>query len=485
MPPQIVEPGSRFADRFRLEERIETVGVCATWRAVDEKLSRPVSIYLLPHGEACACGVAEAARAAARLSDPRFTRILDISQENEITYVVLEWFPPPDSVASLLASGPLSSADATDVAREVAAALDAAHQAGLFHLRLSPLHVFHTDGGQTKVSGLMIDAALRKNPPDHDPTAAATTDTRALGALMYAALTARWPGEPTYGLPAAPREAGRLCSPRQIRAGVLPALDEIAMRALGEISAGDSLDTPAAVAKALTAIPRPTPEFSGAPNATTTLSTPSPAPGWRPIPSAAQRWARKLRRSGRIGVAAFVSCGLVLLCWQIVLGLQRNWADDSRPLGQRIPIASVSAFDPLGDLKENNEQLALTTDGKPDTAWQTVSYTQPNLGGLKAGVGLVIDLGSSQRVRSVEVALQGEGTALELRAAPSSAEAAPETLDGYATIAEEPRAGTSVRLIPDRPISTRYLVVWLTSLPRDDTAQEPYRAGIAEISVYR
>jgi len=50
-------------------------------------------------------------------------------------------------------------------------------------------------------------------------------NTYSLGALLYFALTGRWPGKATGSLSPAPTEEGRLCSPRQVRAGVPRDLD--------------------------------------------------------------------------------------------------------------------------------------------------------------------------------------------------------------------------------------------------------------------
>src|SRR5207249_2066383 len=96
------------------------------------------------------------------------------------------------------------------------------------------------------------DAAL-DDAAAEDPAA---LDARGLGKLLYAGLTGRWPDGALHGLPAAPLEHGTLCSPRQVRAGVPTVLDEITTRALQERPVG-ALRTPAEVAEALAAVPRP------------------------------------------------------------------------------------------------------------------------------------------------------------------------------------------------------------------------------------
>jgi hypothetical protein len=75
-------------------------------------------------------------------------------------------------------------------------------------------------------------ALLLPTRPPTSPTDPAALDAAGIGAVLYAALTARWPLEAATALPAAPYVDGHLCSPRQVRAGVPADLDDIACRAL-------------------------------------------------------------------------------------------------------------------------------------------------------------------------------------------------------------------------------------------------------------
>src|SRR5690606_26349599 len=78
--------------------------------------------------------------------------------------------------------------------------------------------------------------------------------TEGLGGLLYAALTARWPGGDWENLTSAPRAGdGTLLSPRQCRAGIPRMLDAICDRALAaEPHNGPLLNTPEELAAALT-----------------------------------------------------------------------------------------------------------------------------------------------------------------------------------------------------------------------------------------
>ena len=153
----------------------------------------------------------------------------------------------------------------------------------------------------------------------------------------------------------------------------------------------------------------------------------------------------------------------------------------SSSAGQVLPIVGVRDFDPEADPPEENPQMApLAVDGDPSTAWQTMTYYgNPQLGGLKDGVGLVIDLGKQQSVSSVSVLLKGSPTSLEVFADGSSG-TAPTSTSGLDKVASVTGAGTHANLQLKHPVTTQYLVIWLTSLP---PASGGYKGQIAEITV--
>jgi len=98
--------------------------------------------------------------------------------------------------------------------------------------------VILTPDGHVKVVGLLIEAALRPAPgnalprtPHLGPEQADVVD---LGRLLYSCLVSRWPGGPAFSLPAAPVAGRHLMSPRQVRAGVSPALDGVCDQILGD-----------------------------------------------------------------------------------------------------------------------------------------------------------------------------------------------------------------------------------------------------------
>jgi hypothetical protein len=266
--------------RFRLEERISVAerisGACGAsweasglslWKATDALLDRPVTIYLLPAGQPVPDRVAEAARAAAKVSDPRLATIYDTDFGLDCPYIVAEW-AQGTHLEDLVQSGLPAPALAAAMIADAADALAVAHQAGRPHLRLTPRSLRWDTRTGLKITGLGLDAALCDPDPDPDfsldaadanPLAA---DTQALGRMLYALLTGFWPGQDVTTLPSAPRHKGRMCTPRQVRAGVPAILDAITYQALrGQAPDAPARNrqplTPAGLALALHGVQRP------------------------------------------------------------------------------------------------------------------------------------------------------------------------------------------------------------------------------------
>jgi putative peptidoglycan lipid II flippase len=281
---------------------------------------------------------------------------------------------------------------------------------------------------------------------------------------------------------------------------VPPALDDVAARALGLPVRGPLLTTPAAVAAALEHAGERMHGFDAtepvALDATVLAGLAdtgyvSRVAAETEPPDVRSPWPRVVAAGAALLVVALLATGT----WAVAhaLGTQTAAAppasspstgagSDSVPTGARVPIAGVKDFDPDGNGSENPAQVRFAIDGNPDTAWHTVTYfNRPDLGGLKPGVGLLVDLGVSTEVGAVRLRLVGHGTSLELRAAAQRGAQA----DDYVTVAHADHVGDLVTLRPDEgPLHVRYLLIWLTELPLAPNGVD-YQGGVAEIEVYR
>ena len=529
LPAAALPSGTVLAQRYRLEELIRESPPTVTWRAFDQVLSRSVLVHLLSPDDENAPELLAVARKASAATDSRFLRVLDVVHSESPTigsYIVSE-YAVGRSLELILSQGPLSGLEAAWVTREVADALAGAHSLRLYHERINPDTVIITSDGNVKIVGLLIEAALR--PPQSTGKFGEESPERVdvfdFGRLLYSCLVCRWPGGPAYGLPDAPLIGHHWATPRQVRAGVSPVLDNVCDQILGDPPRhhAERISTANALVNALNKVLGPA-DASGdlerrlrppaAPRAKGQPTDTTPAPEPPTIPAARQ--ATKIsapaptppapQRSTRRWLPLLLSLVALLVVGGVIAGLAVSnrgggaAAGDSTtagsqsstgtaPAGQpgaKIAIAGARDFDPQGDDQtENPELVKLAYDGDPGTGWRTVRYfSNPKLGGIKRGVGLVFDLGSAQPVRSVEVTLSGNGTNVDLRVPKKDAatiSTPPMNSDSlWRRVAKVSGAGTTATLTTAEPAVTRYVLVYLTSLPKEGGN---YRGGINEVAV--
>lgn len=154
-----------------------------------------------------------------------------------------------------------------------------------------------------------------------------------------------------------------------------------------------------------------------------------------------------------------------------------------------LEIAAVSVFDPHadgGDGQENPAQAPLAVDGDAGTVWPTLQYVgNPVFGGLKPGVGLVLDLGAPRSVTAVQLALSNapNGIQLMVPGQPIGQGVNPPTsgVAEWQAVVTDQAAGRDVTLTPPSPVTSRWVLVYFTRLPQLPSGQ--YGSGIAEATV--
>lgn len=469
-------PMERLANRYDLDTEVARGRGRTLWRGRDIVLDRQVGVLLLDAGHPHSDAVRRAAQRASAVEHPGLLRVIDTAEDDGRVFVVTRWLAG-SPLSEQLAVAPLDAQEARHVVASVADALAAAAKEGVHHLVLDPRDVLLTDHGVVVV-GIGVRAALEGVPVDDD---AEQVDAWRLGALLYAALTAKWPGYSCAGLPGAPVVGGRVARPRQVRAGVPGDIDEVAWRALNP-DVAEPLETPASIAEALHAIPD------------------SPAPEPERVSAAVWRWL------GLVLVLTLFSLGAVLVAWQFWLSSGRpdnatgtpattapatstppspDGGGESGPL----PIRRATAFDPAGDNTENDSDTALAIDGDLATEWTTVTYASRNLGGLKTGVGLELALGKEQSVVGVELRLVGRGSDLQVwaarlatdpRGSPQPTADPADPLAGYRKLASVRGASDLVSLRFSPPVATDRVLIWFTALP---ASGDGYQGGVAEAAV--
>jgi serine/threonine protein kinase len=519
-------------------DQVATGNGWTMWKAIDETLARPVSILTFVQGFPRIPQVVTAARAASRLTDPRMAQVFDVEDGGAQAYIVLEWVGG-DSLTGLLDNGPLDPILACSLIGDAARAVAGAHALGQAHLRLTPDTLWWTRGSGIKITGLGIDAALAGDgltaAAAYDPSVA---DTIAVAGLLYAALTGYWPGEEPTSLPAAPASDGAVATPRQVSADVSSALDSVITRALLQrpTRQGPPIQSPAEFADELAKVAPPVPLPEPAP--------PAPAGyqgyggGYRPDPNDPDSWA--VQERGPSGTAPYqppssaypgsgyggnqytgaqrsaagyagrqrggtsrVLIAIVIVLVLVVAGVAvwalgfRNSSAPTAATGSQPPSSSAAAAGPvlkpvtattfniLGSDNEDGPDAGKAIDGSAATFWHTDSYQKyPDFGNLKAGTGLLIDMGKPVKLSQVQVTVGNLGTTTAEIYVGNSAAMSKTALSNFTLVGQKSTGKGTLTYKLSNNATGRYVLVWLTgNLPANPDSPGQYQGRIYNVAL--
>jgi hypothetical protein len=488
-----------LADRYRLEDRVNAAGGWAAWKATDETLARAVTVLTFAPDFPRVPEVLMAARAASRLTDSRLAQVFDVEDGGDRAYVVLEWVAG-HSLDDMLGGGPLDPAQGVALVTEASKALAGAHAAGLPHLCLTPESLHWTPGGGVKVTGLGIDAALGGVSAD-DP---ALADTQGLGRLLYATLTGHWAGLESTSLPPAPMAEGQPRSPRQVRAGVPTAIDSVACDALFQRPRRDRppVTTPALLAQALAEV-NPAPGRPGMPpvqdfgvsqglpgdDHNDPFSWPSGNGAGRPGHHGRGQapGQRAVTTSAVLGIiVVLVLIGIGVGGWMLShhrAGAAPKPTPSHRPTATGPPTVTLTPVSATASDLPGRASLAI--DGNPDTFWYSQYYLNyPNFGRLKAGIGMVLDMGKQVKVSQVQVkfgATRGASVQIMMSNSPQPPPTAvPPSLPVAAKATD---VGGTYTFKLKHPATGRDVVIWFTKLPPKPGTGNQYQAEIYNVTI--
>ena len=157
-----LQPGVRLGS-FEVLGPLGAGGMGEVYRARDTHLGREVAIKALP--EAFARDPARAARfdrearLLATLNHPAIAAIYGAETFDGVPCIIME-LVPGETLAETLARGPLAPNDALDLVRQLAEALEAAHERGVIHRDLKPSNIKITPEGKVKVLDLGLAKAI-------------------------------------------------------------------------------------------------------------------------------------------------------------------------------------------------------------------------------------------------------------------------------------------------------------------------------------
>ncbi|HEY2434356.1 MAG TPA: protein kinase [Vicinamibacterales bacterium] len=156
-------------------------GMGEVYRARDTHLDRDVALKVLPpeleRDRAALTRLAREARLLASLDHPNVGAIYGWEESSGIHAIVLELVEGP-TLCDRIAAGPLGLDEALTIARQIADALDAAHERGIIHRDLKPANIKIRPDGRVKVLDFGLAKALTPDAPAHE-AATATGATEA------------------------------------------------------------------------------------------------------------------------------------------------------------------------------------------------------------------------------------------------------------------------------------------------------------------
>jgi serine/threonine protein kinase len=153
-------PGSRLGP-YEVTAQIGGGGMGEVYRARDTNLGRQVAIKILPdtfaHDPQRLARFEREAKTLAALNHPNIAQIYGLEKADEVRALVMELVDGP-TLADRIARGPLPLDEALPIARQIAEALEAAHERGIVHRDLKPANVKVRPDGTVKV----LDFGLAK-----------------------------------------------------------------------------------------------------------------------------------------------------------------------------------------------------------------------------------------------------------------------------------------------------------------------------------
>jgi serine/threonine-protein kinase len=206
--------GLTFGGRYELQSRIAIGGMGEVWQATDLVIGRQVAIKILKDEYLGDPGFLERFRAEARhaalVNHEGIANVFDYGEEDGSAYLVMELVPGEALSTILEREHVLSTDKVLDIVAQTAAALQAAHAAGLVHRDIKPGNLLITPDGRVKITDFGIARIADQVPltatgqvmgtvqylsPEQASghPASPTTDIYSLGIVAYECLAGRRP----------------------------------------------------------------------------------------------------------------------------------------------------------------------------------------------------------------------------------------------------------------------------------------------------
>jgi serine/threonine-protein kinase len=181
-----LSPGTRLG-AYEIVGLLGAGGMGEVYRAVDTRLDRHVAVKVLPEAFASdperTARFQREAKVLASLNHPHIAALFGLEESDGRHFLTME-LVEGDTLADRIARGPLAVDEALPIARQIAEALEAAHEQGIVHRDLKPANIKVRPDGTVKVLDFGLAKALGAEPGGTSAAALTNSPTIASPAVL-------------------------------------------------------------------------------------------------------------------------------------------------------------------------------------------------------------------------------------------------------------------------------------------------------------
>lgn len=163
----MLKVGMFIQNRYEIISRIGSGGMADVYKAKDHKLNRFVAVKVLKKefrdDKVFISKFRVEAQSAAGLAHANIVNVYDVGEEAGIYYIVMELVEGITLKEYIKNKGHLSAREATSIALQISAGLEAAHNNGIIHRDVKPQNIIISTDGKVKVADFGIARAATTN----------------------------------------------------------------------------------------------------------------------------------------------------------------------------------------------------------------------------------------------------------------------------------------------------------------------------------